>query len=87
MKKNDFVQIKGLDIKELTEKIKTLKKDMADLVLDKNMKKLKDLKSVGKKKIDLAQILTVLRQKQLLVVLESKKEGEKSPVDSSAKLW
>ncbi len=72
MKKNDFVQIKSLDLKELVAKTKTLKKEIADLFLDKNMKKLKDLKSISKKKKDLAQILTVMRQKVLLGKLESK---------------
>lgn len=87
MKKNDFVQLKSLDIKELLGKVKTLEQALADLVLDKNMKKLKDLKSISKKKKDLAQILTVLRQKELLGKLESKvsEKGEKSPVDSSSK--
>lgn len=73
MKKQQFTQIKGLDVKELIEKVKTFRKEIADLVLDKNMKKLKDLKAVGKKKKDLAQALTVLRQKQLLAELEPKK--------------
>lgn len=72
MKKNDFIQIKGLDIKELKIKALALKKEIADLVLDKNMKKLKDLKSVGKKKKDLAQVSTVIRQKELLAELEPK---------------
>ncbi len=71
MKKNEFIQIKGLDIKELTIKVKTLRNDMANLIMDKNMKKLKDLKTISKKKKELAQILTVIRQKELLQKLES----------------
>ena len=74
MKKNDFVQIKGLDIKELIAKAKTIKKEIADLTVDKNMKKLKDLKMISKKKKDVAQILTVLKQKELLSKLEKKGE-------------
>ncbi len=72
MKKNEFVQIRGLDLKELRERVKTLKKEIADLTLDKNMKKLKDLKSIIKRRKDLAQILTVIRQKELLTELETK---------------
>lgn len=72
MKKNDFLQIKGLDIKELKLKMRDLKGEITNLVLDKNMKKLKDLKIISKKKRDLAQVLTVLRQKELLAQLESK---------------
>ena len=72
MKKNEFVQIKGLAIKELIDKSKSIKSEIADLILDKNMKKLKDLKNISKKKKDLAQILTVIRQKELLEKLETK---------------
>lgn len=76
MKKKDFIQIKGLDIKELENKKKALKTEIADLVMDKNMKKLKDLKVVSKKKKEIAQILTVIRQKELLATLESKTRKE-----------
>lgn len=70
MKKNEFVIVKGLDIKELIVKLKTLKKEIENLHFDKNMKKLKDLKSIDKKRKDLAQVLTVLNQKKLLAKLE-----------------
>ncbi|MDD5146968.1 MAG: 50S ribosomal protein L29 [Candidatus Daviesbacteria bacterium] len=71
MKKNIFLQIKGLDVRELKVKAKALKEEIANLTLDKNMKKLKDLKMVSKKKKELAQILTIIKQKELLVQLES----------------
>ncbi len=70
MKRNDFQEIKGLSTKAITEKIKTAKKEIADLILDKNMSKLKDLKSISKKRKDVAQMMTVLRQKELLEQLE-----------------
>lgn len=72
MKKNEFVQIKGLSLKELSDKAKTIRKEIEEKVLDKNRSKLKDLKMVSKKRKDLAQVLTVVRQKQLLVELEDK---------------
>lgn len=76
MKKNDFIQIKGLDITNLKDKAKALRSEIEKLIMDKNMKKLKDIKQVTKLKKDLAQVLTVLRQKELLSQLESKvKEG------------
>lgn len=78
MKKNEFVQIKGLDLKELKVKVKALKNEIASLTLDKNMKKLKDLKMVSKKKKDLAKVLTVIRQKELLSQLESGIERQES---------
>lgn len=70
MKKNELAIVKGLDLKELKDKIKTLKKEIAELTMDKNMKKLKDLKSISKKRKDLSQVLTVLNQKQSLAKLE-----------------
>lgn len=84
MKKNDLVDIKGLDIKGLISKAKSLKIEIAELILDKNMNKLKDLKSISKKKKDLAQILTVARQKEILESLESRiksQEKEKKEVE------
>ncbi len=72
MKKNDFASLKGSDNKELILKVKALRQELADLVLDKNMKKMKDQRVIFKKRKDLAQVLTVLRQKQILQGLESK---------------
>lgn len=73
MKRNDFTFVKGLGIPELAQKAKDLKQELANLVLDKNMKKLKDLKVLSKKRKERAQILTVIKQKQLLEELEAKK--------------
>lgn len=86
MKKNELVQIKNLDIKELKSKAKTLQGEIAELVMDKNMKKIKDLKQVSKKKKDLAQVLTVLRQKQLLAELEPKVESRIESQESGEKV-
>lgn len=77
MKRNELVQIKGLDIKELREKVKSFRKDLADLVFDKNRSKLKDVKTISKKRKDLAQVLTVMRQKELLEQLEAGQKGTK----------
>lgn len=87
MKKNDFVQIKGLDPKELNLKVKVIRMEIANLVMDKNMKKMKDLKTIFKKRKDLARVLTVLKQKQLLEELTSKVENKEKTVvvDNSAK--
>lgn len=70
MKRNDFLEIKKLDEKALLAKVTQLQQEIAGLVLDKNMGNLKDLKSMFKKKKDIAQILTVVKQKQLLSLLE-----------------
>lgn len=72
MKRNDFGQIKEMDIKTLMVKAAAIKAEIPDLILDKNMNKLKDLKKISKKRKDLAQILTVLKQKELLGEIELK---------------
>lgn len=77
MKKNEFSQVKGLSIKELIDKTKQIKKEIADLTLDKNMNKLKNLKTISKKRKDLARVLTVIKQKALLEKLEELKKETK----------
>lgn len=76
MKKNEFAEIKGLDLGQLKLKVKSFREELATLSLDKNMKKLKDLKILAKKKKGLAQVLTVIRQKELMVELESRVESQ-----------
>lgn len=74
MKKTDFTDVKALDIKTLKSRVKKSKQEIADLHLDKNMNKLKDTNILDKRRKDLAQIMTVLRQKELLAVFETTKE-------------
>ena len=80
MKKNEFVAIKGLDLKELRDKARAFKKEIAELTLDKNRNILKDLKSIDKKRKDLAKVLTVLTAKQLLEKLTPKIENNKKGI-------
>src|SRR5689334_21210908 len=76
MKRNDFNEMKGLDIKSLAQRAKKIKQEIGEAILDKNMSKLKDLRTISKKRRDLAQTLTVLRQKVLLEELEGTKTQE-----------
>ena len=78
MKRNDLLDTKKLNEVELVGKIKLLKKEIADLVMDRNMNKLTDLKSIGKKRKEIAQIMTIIRQKQLI----NEFEVQKGEVDS-----
>lgn len=73
MKKNDFAEIKKLDLKGLYGKVATLKTELGDLELDKNMKKLKDLKKIFKTKKSVAQIFTLINQKEFIEKLEKAK--------------
>lgn len=85
MKKTDFIEIKTLSIEELLKKVGTIKMELVELILDQNMKKQKDVKLVFKKRKDLAQVLTVLRQKQLLAELESKVETKEKKATGEIK--
>ena len=70
MKKNDLAEIKKSDIKILLERVKKSRTEIVDLKFEKSMNKLKNLRQISQKRKDLAQILTVLKQKQLLQELE-----------------
>lgn len=74
--KNHLKEIKDLSLKEINQKINTAKLELADLSLDKNTNKLKDIKSASKKRKNIAQMLTILRQKQLIESLELIKEAK-----------
>jgi ribosomal protein L29 len=78
-------EIKVLDIAALVARAKALKIEINDLVLDKNINKLKDLKSIDKKRKHHARILTVLAQKQMIEALEpvESKESDEAKVEKT----
>lgn len=71
-------EIKVLDITALLNRAKALKLEINDLVLDKNLNTIKDLKSVSKKKKELARVLTVMNQKRMIEGLESRDKSLES---------
>lgn len=73
MKKNDLAEIKKIDEKALKERAKKLEQEIVDLHFDKGMGKMTNPKQIKNKRRDLAQMLTVLKQKQLIEQLEVKK--------------
>jgi len=78
MKKTELTETKTISAEELIKKVTLLKGELADLILEKQMGKLKNKKSVFKKRKDLSQIMTILRQKQLLSELELNNVNDKS---------
>ena len=80
MKLKDFKnEIKVLDITALIARTKALRIELSDLVLDKNINKIKNLKSISAKRKDLARILTTLTQKQMIASLELKEVKVEEP--------
>lgn len=87
MKKNDLIEIKNTSQENLVKKMSVLKDELSKLVIERNRGKLSNIKLVGKKRKDIAQINTIMRQKQLLKDLENNmnkpiEEGGKSKVKS-----
>lgn len=72
MRKNDFAQVLELDVKSLKLKVKTFREELQSLIFDKSQNKLKDKKAIFKKRKDLARVLTVIAQKELVAELEKK---------------
>ncbi len=75
MKKNNLAEIKKMNIDALLGKVKATKKELVGLILDKNASKLTNLRMVKNKRKDLAQMLTILKQKHLLKELEEKQHA------------
>lgn len=75
MKKNSLIEIKKMDINSLKGKAKTVYNELEDLLLDKSINKITNSKLVRSKKKDLAQVLTILRQKELIKQLEGEKNA------------
>lgn len=74
--KFDIANIKNMDLKSIFATAKQMRLEIADLMIDKNMNKLKDLKSIDKKRKDLARTLTIFNQKKVLEKLEVGKESK-----------
>lgn len=70
MKKNELAEIKKMDLKALLIKAKKSQGELLDLVMDKNMNKVTNKKGAKNKRREIAQILTVVKQKQLIGQIE-----------------
>ncbi len=66
MKKTASKDLEQKNAQELMSLLKTDREELAQLTLDKNTGKLKNLRSIFHKKKEIARILTTIRQKELL---------------------
>ncbi len=76
--KNKNVEVKTMEIKDLSAQTKKVRLELADLLIQRNAGKLTgsqnpggDLKAAGKKRKEVARMLTVLRQKELVAEMET----------------
>lgn len=75
-KDNKKTDLKTMDIKSLRAQAKTLKMELAENILSKNMNQMKDKKTIFRNKKLLAQTLTILRQKELIEMLSKVENAE-----------
>lgn len=72
MKRNELAEIKKIEITALRAKITKAQKEIADLILNKKINKIKNLKIIKSKRKEIAQMLTILKQRELVQQLEAK---------------
>lgn len=65
MKKKQFDELKTKDLKALKEQAKKVDQEIFKLKMDKRTAKLKNISLLGQKKVDLAKIKTIVREKEL----------------------
>jgi ribosomal protein L29 len=65
MKRNDIKELFTKTDKELSELLKGERDDIAKISMELALQKIKNVTAVGKKKKTIAQILTILRQREL----------------------
>lgn len=75
MKKNELGEIKKQDLKGLASKLKSLRSELLDLTMQKSLSKLTNLGQIKNKRKEIAQVLTVIRQKELLSKLEEQQNA------------
>lgn len=70
MKKKDLQEIKNMSEEQLLADVIKLKKEIVEAKMDQHLNKLKDVKSIERKRKNIAQILTIISQKQLIKKFE-----------------
>jgi len=86
VKRTEFKELKNLSVDDLAKKIIEVKKELADLVMDRhtsNGKGSGNLRVVFMKRKDVARMLTIVRQKQLLGEVEEKVKIQNSKVKNT----
>ena len=64
MKRNKIKELSEKTIGELTHQLNAVKLDIARLVMEKNRRRLKDVALIGKKRKEIARILTFISIKE-----------------------
>jgi len=75
MKKKEFSEFKNKSLSEIRKKIAALEKEKTQTLIELNLGKVKDVKSVSKNKKDIARLKTLERIKYLATILEKGAEN------------
>ena len=70
MKKNDLIELRKLDIASLQKKVSELKKKLVITKLKIKKGELKNVRAAKNLRRDIAVILTIIREKQILAQLQ-----------------
>lgn len=76
MKKRDLNDLRKKSIEELVKKVESLKSEMLETKAKVKAGKEKNLKKAKNLKVDISQIQTIIRQKQITEKNDIKKEKE-----------
>lgn len=75
MKRKDLEKLHQLNVQELREKLVQVRKEIIDLRMSAEREKTKDVKLIGKKRDELARMMTILKEKEFFK--EAKEADEK----------
>jgi len=77
MKKDELTKLRTRSISQLTKTVDDNKKKYGKIIAESKAAKKKDLKNVKKLRKDMAQILTIIKEKEIIQGLEKKVEEKK----------
>lgn len=75
MKRKEIQKLHQLSLGELQVRLVEARKELVDLRMSTGREKTKDVKTIGKKRDELARIMTILKEKEFLE--EGKEKNEK----------
>jgi ribosomal protein L29 len=77
MKKNELRDMRSKTLEELRKLIDTNKLELASFITKVGAKTGKDVKKAKNLRINIAQLLTLVREKEIIETEENKKKGKK----------
>lgn len=86
MKKKDVQKLHQSSTKELSERLTQARKKLVDLRMASGREKTKDVRTIAKKRDEVATIATILREKQFLEEVKPSSTKEKEGKEKDEKV-